>query len=376
MTKIRSSTKIAIGFAVLVGGSYFGYKTITDQMILTEKFTELVPAKVNFVGIDPGAGYRIVIANQVAQLVQADTKFQGKEEGSGGATEGAIKKRMPLRELIGTLSGDAKALGSFVMILNDMREDDNWPTVHVIWKAEDIKKAIAGDATLRAKLESDLNVKLDGTPLTKLRISSLENGIIVDFPVTVMVNMRGVLTEVVGRVQKPFKPQLIRFAEKRYLDKNVDETQILGYYSEEARVVLDDPSKREDVAKVLTAMISPERARELAKSPEQVLKSAKIILTDEQVTSASYRTYSTPTGRLHDLTINLTDEGRRRLWQYSKKRIGTQLLLIADGVAIAAPRIQQELAQGNLTITQMRDEVLLRDATDMLNKKSERTVSK
>jgi preprotein translocase subunit SecD len=79
---------------------------------------------------------------------------------------------------------------------------------------------------------------------------------------------------------------------------------------------------------------------------------------------------------LHDLTINMTEEGRRRLWQYSKSRVGTQLLLIADGIAIAAPRIQHELAQGNLTITQMRDEVLLRDATDMLNKKSERTVSK
>ena len=72
---------------------------------------------------------------------------------------------------------------------------------------------------------------------------------------------------------------------------------------------------------------------------------------------------------MFDLSVDVSDEGRRRLWKYSKERVGTQLLLVADGIPIAAPRIQHELAQDSLTITQMEDEVLVRDAVEMLNQK-------
>ncbi len=72
---------------------------------------------------------------------------------------------------------------------------------------------------------------------------------------------------------------------------------------------------------------------------------------------------------MNDLTIEMTDEGRRRLWQYSEDKIGTQLLLIVDGVAIAAPKISHELAQGELTITQMADEGLVKeDTVNAINK--------
>jgi hypothetical protein len=70
---------------------------------------------------------------------------------------------------------------------------------------------------------------------------------------------------------------------------------------------------------------------------------------------------------MHDLTVKLTPEGRDRLWQYSRGRVNSQLLLIVNGIAIAAPRIQHELAQGELTITQMPDEVLVRDAVEIIN---------
>jgi hypothetical protein len=104
--KIRSSTKIAVGFVVLVVGGYFGRQIITDQMIMNEKFSPIAPGRVNLVGIDAGAGYRIITANFMAQLVEASGDFDSKDSDSGGATEGAIKKRVPIKELLQTLQGN------------------------------------------------------------------------------------------------------------------------------------------------------------------------------------------------------------------------------------------------------------------------------
>ena len=67
---------------------------------------------------------------------------------------------------------------------------------------------------------------------------------------------------------------------------------------------------------------------------------------------------------LYDLVLDLNDEGRDRLWKYSRNKVGTQLLLIVDGVAIAAPRVRHELAQKTVTITQMPDKALIQDAID------------
>jgi hypothetical protein len=69
----------------------------------------------------------------------------------------------------------------------------------------------------------------------------------------------------------------------------------------------------------------------------------------------------------YDLTVDFNDEGRRRLWQYSKKRVGTQVLLTADGIPITQARILHELAQSELTIKQMQDYNLVKDATDRIN---------
>ncbi|HEY0868035.1 MAG TPA: hypothetical protein VGE01_11680 [Fimbriimonas sp.] len=369
--KIRSGTKIAVGFLALAAILYFGYQKATESMIMGEKFAPVTPGTVNIVGIDPGAGYRIVVANSIAQLVQGSTDFEGQEGESEGATSGAIKKRLPIKELIQTLQGNREALGRFIMIINDIREDDTWPTIRVVWKAEDLRKAFEGDAALRAKLERDINMKLDGTPLATLNFVALENGIMVDYPVPIQVNQGGRVQEMIGRVQQPYKPRLLKTVEKQYENKNVDRAMQAGTYAIEAEKALSGDAVREKVQLALEQIISPDNAKALAETPERVLRHATVVVNEGHITEAGYDQYASPDGKpLFNLRISLNDEGRRRLWQYSMHRIGTHVLLVNEGVAIAAARIQHQLAQGQLTISHLDDEVLLREAVKSLNKES------
>lgn len=366
---LRKSTKIAIGFIALSAGAYGAFQIITDRMIMGQHFSVLTPGKVNVVGIDAAAGYRIIVANSIAQVVEASDNFGGNESGDSGATDGAIKKRVPMRELLQTLQGDKKALGSFVASMNDMREDDNWPTTRVVWKAEDLQKAIDGDKALQAKLEHDLNMTLDGYPLDRLNYNSLEDGIIVDTPVTVTVNMNDKLTDIVGRVQEPYRPRMIKAVEESYKDKgDVTRAMQAGYYKTEAQKLLDNPGAREKIKDTLLNRISPGLAKQRAEGPTRLLSHATVVVNDGLIDGASYSTYDGPDGKKwHDITIDLKDEGRRRLWQFSKKRVGTQLLLVTDGIPIASARIQHELAQSELSISKLDDEVLVREAVNMLN---------
>jgi len=367
--KVRSSTKIAIGFVIIAGGTIYGYQFAMRQAIMSQNFTPLVPGRVNIVGINTGAGYKILVANQMAQLVQASDSFHGVETDSGGATEGAIKKRVPIKEMLEVLQGNEKALGPFIMKVNDRDENDSWPPTRVVWPAERLLKAINGDKAEEAKLVHDLNINLDGTPLAVLDRDSMENGIIIDYPVAVTVDSGGKKRKLIGRVQEPFKADLLTTIERKLTDQRVNNDMIAGYYAEESQAVLDGKSRRQDIRKAIMARLAPTNAQELATAPEKVLKSAEVVVNENQIDSASYRNYDTTNGKMNDLTVEMTDEGRKRLWKFSEDRVGTQLMLIVNGIPIAAPRISHELAQGEITITQMGDETLVKEAVDALNQK-------
>lgn len=372
----RSSTTIAIGFASLVAIVILGAKLYSQQALANEHFSPVVPGAVNIVGIDPGAGYQIIVANQMAQLVQASGEFGAKEDAGGGPTEGAIKKRIPVREMLQVLQGNGKALGNFVMNLNGMSENDNWPPIHIVWTKEDIEKAFRGDKVLHDKLVRDLNVQLDGSPLPSLRLASLQNGIILDYPVSVQVNQNGNVVTVVGRVEEPFKPKLIQSVEVQYRDKaDVTQSMILGYYIQESKKILANPRDKQNIQKEISIRLSPENAQNLASAANRVLRSATPVINESFITGATHRTYDTTRGKMNDLTIELNDEGRRRLWKYSENRVHTHLLLVADGIPIAAPIIQHELSQGELTISQMEDEGLVRDAENILNQHATKAVN-
>lgn len=367
--RVRKSTQIAVGFGVFVALAYGGYMVITDRMIMGERFSPIAPGEVNLVGVDTGAGYQVIVANQIAQLVQVQGGFGGEASESGGVTEGAIKKRVPIREMLNALRGDEKALADFVMIMNDIREDDSWPTVEVVWKAEDIRRALDGDAALAKKLVRDLNVNLDGTPLPSLRFEALENGILVDFPVPVQVNILGSSKLLIARVRLPYKPRLLRAVEAQYADNaSIDRSARAGFYRAEAQLAMEKPENREDVRRSLLDRISESNTRKLADAPERLLSNARVVVNADMITGAGYDAYDTTKGTQYKMTVSLNDEGRRRLWQYSKKRVGDQLLLTVRGIAIAAPRIQHELAQGSLTINQMEHQGLVKDAVERINR--------
>lgn len=364
--KIRSSTKIGIGFGLLAAVAVAGYKFYMDQSIRNEHFEPPIPGKVNLVGIDPGAGYQILVANQMAQLVQSSNDFEGKETAGGGATEGAIKKRIPIKEMLGVLQGDQKSAGEFTMRMNDMSEEDFAPMAPV-WKSEDLQVALSEAGELRKRLIRDLNIELDGKPLSKLRIASLENGIIVDTPVTLHLKIQGKAAEVVGRVREAYRPRLMRAVEARYADKpDLNQAMQAGYYQEEAQKAVEN-NEFENVAESIEALIDERVQKGRAQTAERVIRSATVVINESHITNAEFREYDTSDGKRYDLSVRLSDEGRRRLWKYSHDKVGTQLLLITDGIAIAAPRISHELSQGELTITQMRDRVLVSDAVQILN---------
>lgn len=370
--KVRKSTQIAVGFVAVVAASWYGFRLYGDYVVMNKVFPPIQPGVVNLIGVDTSAGFQIRVVNQVAQLVESkDAEFGSTGNESGGATQGADAKRIPIRDLLGTLQGDEKAAANFVMIMNDRGEKEDWPPVRIIWRAEDIEKALGGDAALRKKLETDLNINLDGTPMSQLRIPSLQNGIMVESPVPLQVNIDGKQQTVVGRILTPYRPDLMEAVEKQYREKSeVTQAMIIGYYTVEAQKILSGQVRKENVAESLRAMIDPKVMRALAVRPEKVLNSSQVLINDTLITGAQLgEEDGAGAEKLYNITIDLTDEGRDRLWQYSRKRPRAQLLLTQNGIAVAAPRITHELTMRELTITQMREKRLAEETVELLNKK-------
>jgi hypothetical protein len=365
--RIRSSTKIAIGFVVVIFAGWAGYRAWSNFMVSNIKLGPITPKQINLVAISPGAGYRILVANGIAQLAEISGGFDAPNpEDLNESTDIVSAKKIPLREMLESLQGNQKGLDGFVMRINDIKEDD-LPKEAPVWTAEDIHKAIGGDKNLQGKLEHDINMGLDGTPPNRVLASACINGIVIDTPVPIEIGTG----KLVAHVLQPYRPGLIEQVEKVLEERFDADTARPGVYREKAQAVIDDPKLREDVKHALEARISEDRTKDLAAKPTRVLSNAEVILNDDHIESATYRNYRASDKRdLNDITINLTDEGRKRLWKYSHGRSGFQLLLVVNGVAIAAPRISHELSQSDVTVSQLPDESLVKEAVDLMNQKS------
>ena len=368
--KIRASAKIAIGFVALVAVLYFGWQAFAGFTVDRIKFDPIKPSRVNIVGVEADKGYGILVANHAAQLIRGGTgEFQSNTgpEAMGNAEE---KKRVPIREMLQAMQGDEKALGQFIAVMNEMQETAEWPTQHIVWKEDDLKRALDGDALLKQKLERDINVRLDGEPLKQISLTAYENGIIVESLVPCKVQVGANVMDMKGPVLTPYRPQISKAIEAQLKEKAYDLNTVATYYALETRRLANGEKRKENVAESLKRIIDPANNAELARPAQQVLENAKVVVTDNFIERASYRSYQSGRDQLNDITIHLNDEGRKRLWQYSRHRVGFQLLLIVDGVAIAAPRISHELAQGELQITQLPDKILVEDAVNAINHKT------
>ncbi|MBV6457550.1 MAG: hypothetical protein HONBIEJF_00663 [Fimbriimonadaceae bacterium] len=360
--------QIAAFFVLFAVGGTWLYKGILRAQVADYELKPIKPGNVNLIALKTGGNYRIIVSNQIAQLAEVQrTSFEGPTSYEDTEEEATNKKRIPLKEMLLGLQGDEKALSKFVMIMNELKEAD-LPAERVIWEPEDIQKALDGDEPLRKKLTSDLNVNLDGTPLDQLSIPSIENGIVVKAPVKIRVVIDGGPKILNAYILEPYRPRFAREVAKRYSEKFVDTNAIRGYYMEEAKRVLDDPKERENVANTLRDYIDPVRLARYAEIPERLLGDAQVLVTENHVVDASYvEEERTDNRRRFRLSIQVNDEGKRRLWKYSMDHKGVQILLVANGVAIAAPRIATELTGSDFTIDRMPDEDLLKDAVKMIN---------
>ena len=367
--RVQPGIKIALGFGAVLAAYYLGLPALNAAQVRSIEAPPITPDRVVMLGLDRSAG-RIIVANNVAQVVETSGGFGGNESEGEGATDGAVKKRIPIQEMLRTFAGDGEALGRFVMKMNDVKTNgDDWPTEIVAWPAARIQKALGGDPAERAALERDLNFTLEGRPLPQLSTRAFYNGIVVETPVSVRTEIDGRERTVTGTYQQPFKPRVFAKLDKKLQDKAVTESGLVSEYGIAAKRVLDGEDKPEDLRAALTKLIDPALGKERVEPVERLLRKASVVVNSGMIASASYEPRKTNDGTVYDMTIRLTDEGRKRLWKYSHDRIGTQILLVADGTAIAAPRITHELKEGELVIQQMRDETLVKDAVEAINAK-------
>ncbi|MBL8059672.1 MAG: hypothetical protein JNK63_03025 [Chthonomonas sp.] len=363
----RGSRNFVLGFVALVAAGYGAWQGYAFLQLQNFVLRELPVTEVNLVALDPKAGYRIIVANQIAQVVeqrgeQDETGFSDEELSGGASAEGA--SRLPVKDLLQALQGDDNALSQFVMSLNKISEND-LPPNPVKWRQEDLELAFNGDSALRAQLEKDLNAKLDGTPLDEVRPSSLESGIVVDFPVEVTIKENVHHARVLVEYRTAFAREVMRRLEDR---STITEDTIRGTYLDEAQKILNGTKPKENIVESIRAKFSDARKAELRRAPQRVLGAVTVILNNEQMKSAAIEPYEASNGqRFHNLRVDLNDEGMKRLWKYSRENRGFQVLLTVDGIPVAAPRFRSELISHQVTINQLADARLAQDTADVIN---------
>jgi hypothetical protein len=321
----RVSYKIAIGFVLLVVAVVFGRRYYNDYSLGREQFPRLIPGVVNIVGVDTSQGYRILTQNRVAKLVFGGSSEFGPGEMDERSLEssGGEKKFIPIKDMLKGLQGDVPGLSYFVQRLNNISDDD-LPAGAPVWTTEDIDKAIGGDKTLAAKLVHDLNAQLDGTPLDRISVSALQNGILVDAPVPLEVQMGDSRRTIVARVKRPYRAGFLRQVEERLRGKfetdKARQAELIGtQYSLVAEAVRKGDTGKEDIAKSLLRFKAD--CDTLARLPQRILNSVTAIVNENQIVEAHYQAEAGPKGPVYKIVLTLNDEGRKRLYQFSVNTI-------------------------------------------------------
>ena len=363
---MKPTTKVVL-FAVAVTGAIVGGNWAFGEFQLQSFNPEPIkPGRVTLVAVDTDLGFNIRVANSVAHLVQVDRS--ASDGFAAPAKEGGEEdaRRIPMKELLESLQGNEDSLVRLVAVLNKINLDDIQPGM-TIWTAEDIQKALDGDQALEDQLEKDLNVRLDGSPLDQIRLESILNGIQILVPVPVNVNIEGTMKTLTAQMPMTYQPRMAKEV-ATIIEKRFEPTQefILGNYQEVAARHADSGS-RENVRKALTDFISEDRKKDLSARPEQVLQGAEVLVNDSMLETATTSVRKDDKGNeIFTIHLKMTEEGRKRLWKYSRKKKGSNLLVVVNGVAIAAPKITTELAGKQLDLTDLREKRLVEDAVKQI----------
>ncbi|ARU42993.1 hypothetical protein CCB81_02015 [Armatimonadetes bacterium Uphvl-Ar2] len=366
---------LVLGFLAVVGVGYGGWRAFGEYQLRNLTMDPIKPGHVNIVAVNPGSGFGIIVSNQVAQLAEfSDSDLDSPEMNEDDVI---TKKKLLIREFLGALQGNGDSLGKLVMSLNDVNEGE-FPAQAEIWTKDQIERALKGDANLKPKLERALSMTLDGQPLPTLDLDRLIDGIIIEIPFQMEYNVGGTVTKVDAIYRESFNSQFATRAGRRLTEKFLTDAAMQATYNEEikrTRGELTDkdgnplPAQKENLATSLASRFSETRLKELTAKPYRVLENAFVVVNDEMITGASKSTYEGNNNQLvTDIRLNLTEEGRLRLWKFSREHPRFQLLFMVNSVALAAPRIGTELAEKSVTIRGVGAEQLAADAVDDINR--------
>lgn len=371
--RFSASYKIAVGFVALALLAVYGSRYVNEYLLGREHFPKLTPGVVNVVGVNTDRGYGILVQNRTAKLAYGDKVKFGPEEGERSLEDsGAQRKFIPIKEMLRGLQGDIAGLSYLIQRLNDI-SDDSLPADAPVWKLEDIEKALAGDPRLKPKLIQHLNVNLDGTPLDRVSINALYNGIVVDCPVPVEIDIGDERKTVVARVKQPYRPAFIAAVENQLRGKFANKEIIATEYSLAAAQLKEGRLVKEDVGSRLLQL--GRRAKDLAEFPQQVLDSITPVINENHILGATYSGEDTTKGKRYTLALQLNEEGKKRLWQYTKDRVNSQLLVTVNGVAIAAPYIAHAISSGEIQVHGLEEESLLEELVDTIKNTKRATTS-
>lgn len=364
----RTPYKIAIGFVILALIAVYGYRWANDYR-LGGKVDPIPPGQINILGVDTRAGYGIVVSNRIAKLVYGGSDFAaGRMDDKSLDDSGGEKVPIPIKEMLKGLQGDEAAMGYFVMRLNKINDAD-FPPNPARWKNEDIEKALSGDPTLKKNLERDLNMRLDGAPLDHLSKNALFNGILIDIPVPIKVTTAGPTRTIIARVLRPFRARMILDVENSLKERMFTEETMSIEYAAAAKRFKDSPNSMEDLAASLRKLYSQSELAKLAETPTRTINSVNPVVNELQITGARYVSQEGDKGEKFSLYIKLSDEGRKRVWQFTRDRVNSQLLVTVNGVAIAAPFVQHGIADEEVQISGLEDEAIVQDTVEAITKR-------
>ena len=364
--KSRTGVWFAVAVAAVLGLWFGGNELYTRLVIMRRELPRLEPGEVSLIGLKV-PGYHIVVSNGVARLSVGDPSTFGKPDIAPDASTGTT---IPMRGLIGTLRFDEEDAVELVTALNDIKYD-LLPLEDRIWTKERIDKALAAPGPEREELEYELATALDGGGIERLNWDRLTTGIWLEVPVPLAVPAPGGTREVVAKVLIPYKTRLAGAAYRHFqtlLERGglgEDLTPTPGTISGVYNQALDEAERgREDVAASLRGRFSEESTSQLAEPVLKVLNEVEVLVTEQTISDADLKAVAREDGKgdMYSITLETTGDSRDRLWQYTYRRPGAQLLLVSNGIAIAAPVVRQQIKYSTVEITGISEKKLAEEA--------------
>ncbi|MBI1334990.1 MAG: hypothetical protein JST12_05100 [Armatimonadetes bacterium] len=364
--KLRASTKILLGFVGIVGVAYGGNFAYTRLSLRNVNLDPIPSGDLCLIALGKASNVTDITANHMVQIIEGSSTFSGDSgDASGGPQSGSVKKRIPVRELIGTLNGDPDSAQAFVRRMRDYDDENAAVADSPLWEKADIEKALKGDPVLKPKLENDINMSVDGKPGQILNRVAFFDGIRIKIPISISVpNAKGNVIQTSDIVV--FKPRFITEFYKTMREKFYDKNQLQNYYTAYLKQHVDD--KNENIGETFQAVFhKSETSEELAKV-QRIASNTKVLVSQSMISEVKMAEDTEGKDPTYDLTIRLTPEGRNRLWKYSVES-GHRVIVVSKGVAIASATIGTSLNSEELVIKQIPDKGLVEEAVNIIQKK-------